>query len=144
MRGRLKRLHESPESRGSRAGIGFAPSPNVPRRMLIIEDEAVLRNYLARLFARRGYEVTATGTCAEALNALAGAPVEILLLDVELPDGDGLNLLAGLGEQQRPRHTIVMTGCAAENALRAQRLDVRHVLRKPLDLTQLIGVLPSD
>ena len=111
--------------------------------MLIVDDEAVLRKHLARLLAQRGYDVATAGTCAEALSALARNPVEILLLDIELPDGDGLGLLAALDQQQRPRHTIVMTACAPERVLGARRLNVRQVLHKPLDLEQLVEALPG-
>jgi DNA-binding response OmpR family regulator len=115
------------------------------RRMLIVDDEAVLRKHLARLFAQRGYEVSTAGSCAEALEALDRFVVETLLLDVKLPDGDGLVLLAQIGEHRRPRHTILMTAfCSAETELRARELNVRHVLRKPLDLVHLLGALPKD
>lgn len=110
-------------------------------RILIVEDEAVLRKVLARLFVREGYEVATAGSRAEALDQLGRGPFEALLLDVTLPDGDGLDLLAELGEHQ-PRQTVVMTAFSTpENELRAHHLNVCHILRKPLDLLQLIGAV---
>jgi len=101
----------------------------------------VLRKSLARLFVREGYEVMAVGTCAEALSALRHESFEALLLDMMLPDGNGLDLLAELGEH-RPCQTVAMTACSTpERELRARQLNVYQVLRKPLDLLQLIVAL---
>ena len=101
----------------------------------------MLRKHLARLFVREGYEVATAGSRAEALDQLGRGPFEALLLDVMLPDGDGLELLAELGEQQ-PRQTVVMTAFSTpENERRAHQLNVCHLLRKPLDLLQLIGAV---
>ena len=110
-------------------------------RILIVEDEAVLRKHLARLLVREGYEVATAASCAEALDQLGRGSFEAMLLDLMLPDGDGLDLLAGIGAQ-RPRRTIVMTACSApERDVRARQLDVCRVLRKPLDLLQLIDAV---
>lgn len=113
----------------------------VPPRILIVEDEVVLRKNLARLFVREGYEVVTVGSRAEALVTLRHGSFEALLLDLMLPDGDGLDLLVELGEHQ-PRQTVVMTACSTpERELRARQLNVCQVLRKPLDLLQLIVAL---
>lgn len=110
-------------------------------RVLIVEDEAVLRKHLVRLFAREGYEVATAASCTEALEQLRCARFEVLLLDVMLPDGNGLDLLADLHAHQRP-HTIVVTACsAADNAHRICQLNIGHVLHKPVDLLQIIGAV---
>ncbi len=114
----------------------------VARRVLIVEDAAVLRKHLARLFAREGYTVTTAASCAEALAQLHRTRFDVLLLDLALPDGDGLDLLAGLRERQ-PRQTLLMTAsCTPEKERRAGQLNV-SVLRKPLDLVFLIAAVRS-
>ena len=114
----------------------------MPDRILIVEDEAVLCKHLARLFAREGYEVTTASSRADARAELDRAPFEALLLDLMLPDGDGLDLLAEVGAQRRPPQTVVMTAFATpENELRARGLNICRVLRKPLDLLELIGAV---
>lgn len=113
--------------------------------MLIVEDDTVLRKHLARLFAAEGYVVSTAGSCAEALALFATMSVDNLLLDATLPDGDGLSLLATLSERQSPRRTILMTAyCTAEAERRAESLRVSHILRKPLDLAELIGAFPEE
>lgn len=114
----------------------------VTRRVLIVEDAAVLRKHLARLFAREGYMVTTAANCAEALAQLNRTHFDVLLLDLALPDGDGLDLLAGLRDRQ-PLQTLVMTAsCTPEKERRAGQLKV-SVLRKPLDLVLLIDAVRS-
>ncbi|MFQ5667568.1 MAG: response regulator [Candidatus Binatia bacterium] len=112
------------------------------REMLIVEDDAVLRKHLSRLFVREGYQVTTARTRTEALGELARTRFETLLLDVKLPDGDGFELLASLGDARRPCRTVMMTAYStSENEARAQRLGVGAFLGKPLDLRQLIRVV---
>jgi two-component system response regulator PilR (NtrC family) len=114
-------------------------------RLLIVEDEPVLRKHLGRLFEREGYQVVSAGSLAEALQRLQADHFDALLLDVMLPDGDGLDVLAALDPCQRPRRTMVMTAFSSpENEERAQRLQVDGVLRKPLDLFKLIHALRGD
>jgi DNA-binding response OmpR family regulator len=124
---------------GTHFGICFARRKVVPERILIVEDEAVLRKHLARLLVRQGYEVTTAGSCAEARLELNRERFGLLLLDITLPDGDGLSLLATLEDGQRPQQTVVMTAFTTpENEHRALNLDICRVLRKPLDLIELV------
>lgn len=109
-------------------------------RVLIVEDEAVLRKHLARFFAREGYEVSTASSSAEALDRLHGAPFDMLLLDLMLPDGDGLDLLAGLGERRPPR-TVVMTASSDPRDERRAHALKAVMLRKPLDLLRLARAL---
>jgi DNA-binding NtrC family response regulator len=106
---------------------------------LIVEDDAVLRKHLARLFLREGYEVCTAEDCATARRHLTAAQFDTLLLDIALPDGSGLDVLAEVGGRQRPQRTVVMTAfIAPESEAMARRLEVGCLLRKPLDLMRLV------
>ena len=106
---------------------------------MIVEDDAVLRKHLARLFLREGYEVHAAGDCATARRHLMETQFDALLLDVALPDGSGLDVLAEIAERQRPQRTVVMTAFTGpENEALARQLKVRCLLRKPVDLMRLV------
>jgi two-component system response regulator PilR (NtrC family) len=114
-------------------------------RLLIVEDEPVLRKHLGRLFEREGYEVVSAGSLAEAMDCLVGDRFDALLLDVKLPDGDGLDVLAALEPSRRPRRTMVMTAFSTpESEARARDLSVDRLLRKPLDLGQLLCAVHGD
>ncbi len=98
-------------------------------RVAIVEDEPPARR-IAREFLGRhaGVEVVAeAGTCAEAANALAALRPEVVLLDVQMPDGDGFSLLNAL--PYRP--TIVFTTAYEQFALRAFDAAAADYLVKP-------------
>src|SRR5262249_11024464 len=109
------------------------------------EDEHVLRKHLVRLFVREGFEVDSAATRAEAAEKLAARGFGALLIDVCLPDGDGLDLLGELGMDHRPAVTIVMTAFSTpQNDARAADLGVQRVLRKPVDLCQVLAVMRGE
>jgi DNA-binding response OmpR family regulator len=117
----------------------------VGSRVLIVEDDSVLRKHLVRLFVREGFEVHTADHCAAARHQLLQTQFDTLLLDVALPDGSGLDVLAEVGERQRPRQTLVMTAFTApENELLARRLNVSCLLRKPIDLMRLVEVVRGN
>ena len=127
------------------AGTALAVTAIMVGRLLIVEDEAVLRKHLGRLFEREGYEVVSAGSIAEAMERLATDRFDALLLDIMLPDGDGLDVLAALDPCQRPHRTMVMTAFSTpENEARAHDLRVDRLLRKPLDLLQVVDVVRGD
>ncbi len=108
-------------------------------RVLIVEDDTVLRKHLARLFVREGFVVDTAASLAAAMELLAEAPFDVLLLDIKLPDGDGFDLLAGLSAERRPGLAVVMSAFSTvEHERYAERLQVCRLMRKPLDLLQLL------
>ena len=60
------------------------------KTILIIDDEEKLRNLLARIIRAEGFEVLEAGTLKEGTKILASKPVDVLLCDVKLPDGNGV------------------------------------------------------
>ena len=109
-------------------------------RVLLVEDEEPLRRILARNLSRRGYRVTEAASAAEAIAALrSGNPFDALLLDVNLPDQTGWDVLRALKDSDVPP-VIVMT------ALRPvrRRLDEFHpaaVLLKPFPVDALVRLV---
>jgi two-component system, NtrC family, response regulator PilR len=109
---------------------------------LIVEDDTVLRKHLARLFVREGYAVSTAANRAAAREHLAAARFDVLLLDLNLPDGDGLDLLAQLSPEQRPGRAVAMSASStAEHERTAERLNICRLMRKPLDLIQLLDTV---
>jgi DNA-binding NtrC family response regulator len=115
--------------------------------VLIVEDEAVLRKYLARAMSGAGFDVATAGSRAEAEARLRERSFGVLLLDVRLPDGNGLDLLGALAPDCRPAQTVLMTAEAgAECEHRAAQLRVACLLHQPFDLEQALAALapPCD
>lgn len=98
------------------------------RLVLVVEDELQLRRCLAAYLKRRGWDVTEAGSIAEAHAELAAMSFDAAVVDVGLPDGDGLELLA----RTDPRHSLVVS--ARPDAERYEHRGVLHHLAKPLDL----------
>lgn len=62
-------------------------------KVLIVEDQQKVGNFVERALAEQNYTVRLAGTCAAARDALAESPYDVVILDLGLPDGDGLQLL---------------------------------------------------
>lgn len=107
------------------------------RRLLIVEDEAGLRRSMARYFEGCGLQVTEASSLHEAHRRLDGANFDAVVLDVDLPDGDGLTLLA----RTDARRSVVVT--ANPDPTRLEGYGVIRYLAKPLDLQQLRSAIEA-
>jgi two-component system, NtrC family, response regulator GlrR len=87
---------------------------NPGRLILIVEDEADLAATCVRLLRRNGHAVVAVGSRAAALAALGTAAPAVLVSDVRLPDGDGLDVVRAAAAMQPSVPAVVMTGRASE------------------------------
>ncbi len=113
------------------------PSPLAARDLLLIEDEPLLRKRLAAFLERAGASVTAVGNLADARRALAGMPFDLALSDVNLPDGNALDLLR---EKAYSENTLVVVMTAEGGvplAVEALRLGAADFLAKPFDTEEL-------
>jgi DNA-binding NtrC family response regulator len=107
-------------------------------RVLLVEDEVVIRKELRRFLARNGYEVVEAGAVREALADLAAAPFDLVLADVRLPGGAGTELLGKTGNAP----VVMMTSYATvKAAVDAMRLGAADYVSKPFDHDELLGVL---
>ncbi len=109
--------------------------------VLLVEDDPDFRKSLAALIRKDAFRVEETGTLAAARDALATVDPDLVILDLELPDGDGLELK--LHAELRPDTPfVVLTGRGTRETRRmATRLGASDYLTKPLDPQQLTAVL---
>lgn len=111
----------------------MSESPLADAGVLIVEDDALLRRQLQAYLERAGAEVTAVGDLASARVGLESMMFEFALVDVNLPDGRGIELL----EQERfspNTNVVVMTGeGGVAGAVEAMRLGARDYLTKPFE-----------
>ena len=106
--------------------------------LLIVEDEVVLARSIARSLSNRGHLVTVSGTLQAGEQAFEEQHPDLALLDMELPDGSGLDLLARWMARDPQARVLVMTAYAGtEHAERARKLGARGCLHKPMDLDDL-------
>jgi two-component system nitrogen regulation response regulator NtrX len=120
--------------------------------VLIVDDEADIRESLQAILSEEDYAITTAGTAAEALELLRDADYQAVLLDIWLPDGDGLDVLAAIRGDQNvqgdlrntsPRPEVIMISGhgTIEAAVRATKLGAYDFLEKPLSLDRTLLVL---
>src|SRR5215467_10735865 len=78
-------------------------------RLLIVEDEVRIAELLGQALAQSGFTVDTARLCADARGALATATYDALILDLGLPDGDGVRLLRELREARNAIPILVLT-----------------------------------
>lgn len=113
--------------------------------ILILEDNPLITSAFRILLEDAGYRVSIAGTLASAVDRAPDDPVDLLLLDLTLPDGNGLDALAALGRGgSRPRVTLAMTG-DDQAATRSRCLEAgcAEVLIKPVSIKELRRTIDS-
>ncbi|MGK2928061.1 MAG: EAL domain-containing protein [Acidimicrobiales bacterium] len=83
-------------------------------RVLIVEDDAAVRGIVRDQLESRGVGIVSAGSLAASRQALAGGDFQAIILDLALPDGSGLELLAELRASGSSAHVIVLTGAGSE------------------------------
>lgn len=109
--------------------------------VLVVDDEANIRESLDGILREEGYTVTGTGSGDEAIVLLRDAPYDVLLLDIFLPDRDGLDVLNDLrllDEENRPEVIVISGHATIETAVKATKLGAFDFLEKPLQLERTL------
>ena len=107
-------------------------------RILVVDDEASLAEFLSLLFAGQGYNVTTAGSLGEARARLAEGSPDLVLCDILMPDGNGLELLREI-KTLDPRVSVVMMTAytSTKSALDAMKLGAYDYVSKPFDVEEL-------
>jgi DNA-binding NtrC family response regulator len=106
--------------------------------VLIVDDEENARQFLGELLATKSYNVIGVGTLGEARDHLMKGDADIVLLDIQLPDGYGPNLLYETSSMPSRPPIIMITGFGdIETAVDAMKNGAHDFLTKPVDFAQL-------
>jgi len=121
---------------------GVAATPSVPWRVLVVDDDPELRDVLSALLVKAGHVVEQAGDGPEALEKVGTGEFDIVLLDINLPSMNGLDVLGQIRGMLNPPLVVVMTGDdTPEPLLEAVRLQAYRYLRKPFPLRTIIEAI---
>ncbi|EPJ53607.1 MAG: repressor protein LuxO [Osedax symbiont Rs2] len=116
---------------------------NITFVLLVEDDPSLLSIYKAYLSALP-YHLSLADTGEKALKILATEHVDVVLLDIQLPDMTGIDILKHLQQCQHPADVIVTTGdCSMNTAIAAMKLGARDYLLKPFDKDRLVTTLKN-
>lgn len=107
-------------------------------RILLAEDDRVMREYLTRALERSGYAVSAVDRGTEAIPLLESEPFDLLLTDIVMPEMDGIELAQRAGEMCPDLRVMFITGFAAVTLKAGKTVPQARVLSKPFHLRDLV------
>jgi signal transduction histidine kinase len=124
-----------------RRSPGAAP-PRSGVQVLIVDDEESLRVALAQAFKLEGYRVTTAAAAQEAIEAMRGAPFEVVITDLMLPDMDGIALTERARLMQPGALVVLMTGQGTiDSAVKALKGGAYDYILKPFRLEELFVIV---
>jgi CheY-like chemotaxis protein len=107
--------------------------------ILVVDDEADFVATYRRLLGRPGYRVIAAGTVQEAVARLRAEPPDLVVSDLRLPDGDGLEIVRAARALPDPPPVVVVTGFGSEQSRRAATAaGASAYVTKPFSLPALV------
>ena len=118
------------------------PAPEARPTVLVVDDDLGVLDLLRDLLESRGYHVLTALSGEDAVRAVAGQPVQAVVVDLFLPGMDGLQLITRLAPPLSPAAVILVTRYDHHPRLdAARRAGIGTVLQKPLDLDRLLASL---
>ncbi len=111
-----------------------------PLKILVIDDEQVICSGCRMILSELGHTIDTCNTCKEGLDAIRKLDYHLVLLDIKLPDSDGMEILKIVRVEKLGIHVIVMTGYATiRSVVSAMRLGAFDYLPKPFTDEELIA-----
>jgi DNA-binding NtrC family response regulator len=108
-------------------------------RIMVVDDEEAMRESLSAWLQKEGYRVTTAGSGPEALAKMARDPWDLLLMDIKMPDMDGLELLRLVRAEHPAIQVVMITGYGSiDTAVESMKLGASDYLLKPFDPEQLL------
>ena len=109
-----------------------------PVRLLIVDDEEIMRQFLNEVLKDEGYTIDLAASGKEALKRMNDAEYDIVLTDIVMPELDGLGVVAATKDLSYNPSVIVMTGYASmETAVESMKLGAADYITKPFNIDQI-------
>lgn len=112
------------------------------KRILVVDDETSIVRMCTRALQGAGFEVEGVFSGTEAIERCQEETFDLLLIDLKMPDFDGLEVLRVVKELDPDMAAIIITGYGTlESVVKAMRLGVREYLNKPFDVDDLVAAV---
>jgi DNA-binding NtrC family response regulator len=113
----------------------FAPSAN---KVLVVDDEAVVVNSIRKILTRKGFAVEEAFSCRDALSRIFTNDYDLVLLDIRMPDGSGLDVLQKIKAKKPELRVVIVTGYASvDTAVEAIQKGASDYMSKPFTPDEL-------
>ncbi len=123
------------------AGILLLLHP-VKKRILLVDDDAAVRDSLCRALATEDYAVNAVASGMEALATLDHQNADVVLLDLNMPGMDGWQVLKKI-QSQEPRLPVILITAQAHQTATVAAAGARALCEKPIDLPYLLAMIKT-
>jgi len=122
------------------------PKKNISERtLLLVDDDDAFRNRLARAMKKRGYQVTAVETVAQAKKVASELKPEFAVVDLRMPDGSGLDIVKSLRKTHAGMRTVILTGYGnIATAVAAVKVGAVDYLAKPANADEIHYALNTE
>jgi DNA-binding response OmpR family regulator len=118
------------------------------KKILIIDDSPKIRKLLRTTLEKKNFDIREASNGIDAILAIEKEPVDLVLMDVVMPDLGGIASLIGFKEIFKKTKVVLMTGKLKEDSeelkIAARDLGVRYVLFKPFRKTELLDVIRTQ
>jgi DNA-binding response OmpR family regulator len=111
----------------------------MPAAILVVEDELLMRRTLQELLQRESFQVTTAGTVAEAMGEINRRSFDLILLDLILPDGDGIEMCGRIRERHRTPIVILSTRRQLEDRVAGLETGADDYIVKPYEPAEMIA-----
>ena len=118
------------------------PKHNTTASILVVDDEKGFRDMLTAILGPEGYSIATAGNGVEAINAVQNSFFDLVLLDVKMPNVDGMEVLHFIKDNYVDTQVIMLTGVDdVRIAVECMKLGAFHYLTKPYSAEQLIALI---
>jgi DNA-binding NtrC family response regulator len=116
----------------------FAPAA---RKVLVVDDEAVVVNSIRKILTRKGFAIEEAFTCKEALAQVFAKDYDLVLLDMKMSDGSGLDVLQRIKTKRPELRVVIVTGYASvDTAVEAIQKGASDYMPKPFTPDELYSI----
>lgn len=135
-------LEDNGHPQGRHFSRGGDKAPTTSLKILVVEDEEASRRLLARLLRSLGHDVSTAGTLAEATETAEAEVYDLIVSDIGLPDGSGLDLMRWIVKLRGSVPAIALTGYGMEeDIVRSREAGFTAHMTKPIDFTKLEAMI---